>query len=92
MGLRWLKLMLTWAQMSATFQSRCKNPLLIAPSLNWFRFQKKKSGFRTLEAVKLAGDWGGKARGTRATINLDLACILLFRTLYKDIILTLSIL
>ena len=33
-GLRGLKLMLTRAQMSATFQSRSNDPPLIAPSLN----------------------------------------------------------
>ena len=43
-------------------------------------------GFQTLEAAKQVGDWGEKGRKTRATINLDLACILLFRTLSTDIV------
>ena len=42
-------------------------------------------GFQTLEATKQAGDWGEKGRKTWATINLDLACILLFRTLCTQI-------
>ena len=77
--------------MSATFQSRSEDPLLIAPSLNQFGFQKK---IRFLDSGGREGSerLERERRGTRATINLDLVCILLFRRLYKDIILTLFIL
>ena len=85
--------MLTRVQMSAKFQSRSKDPLLIAPSLNQFRFQKKISRFSDSGGSEASGRLGREGRGTRATINLDLVCILLFRTyMYTHIILTLSIL